>query len=369
MRHRITGEAMKDTKGEIYAIDARMIEESGIGTYIRMMLRTGKYSVAVGSESKIRKYDKEIKIISFEEKIYSIKEQFKYPYKQLRRNGVTVLHAPHYNAPLFWNGKLTVTIHDLIHLKFPQYLPNKAAFVYAWFMMKYVCVRAGRIYTVSDFTKQDLIHILHAKEDKIRITYNTVEECFQCRNRSEVDYLLSRYGIPKENKIILYVGNLKPHKNLVALIEAFSLIRMKDLNLVLVGRCFNRNKGNDLFSGTKKIRRVVMTGAVSKEELVDWYNLADVFTFPSLYEGFGVPPLEAMACGTPTVCSRAASMPEIVGNAAVMVDPADVNSIQQGLEKTLNMTSEEKTDLIEKGYKRVELFRRKCETSKPTQLA
>ena len=106
MRHRITGEAMKDTKGEIYAIDARMIEESGIGTYIRMMLRTGKYSVAVGSESKIRKYDKEIKIISFEEKIYSIKEQFKYPYKQLRRNGVTVLHAPHYNAPLFWNGKL-----------------------------------------------------------------------------------------------------------------------------------------------------------------------------------------------------------------------------------------------------------------------
>lgn len=359
---------MRVTEAEIYAIDARMIEESGIGSYIRMMLRTGKYSVALGEKDKIREYDKRIDIIHFAEKIYSIREQVRYPYKELRKKGVTVLHSPHYNIPLFWSRKLVVTIHDLIHLKFPQYLPNRFAYLYAWFMMQTACIRSERIYTVSDFTKQDLIHTLRARGDKISITYNTVEECFGSRKKSEVKYLLEKYGISKENKVVLYVGNLKPHKNLAALIEAFSMIQMKNLNLVLVGKCFSRSEENGLLSKTERNCRVVMTGAVSKEELIDWYNLADVFVFPSLYEGFGVPPLEAMACGTPTVCSKAASIPEIVGDAAVMIDPAVIFSIQYGIEKVLNMSFEEKTDLIEKGYKRVKLFREKCETGKQDQL-
>lgn len=349
------------TKGEIYAIDARMIEESGIGTYIRMMLRTGKYSVALGSETKIRKYEKEIRIIPFEEKIYSIREQLKYPYRQLKRNGVTVLHAPHYNAPLLWNRKLIVTIHDLIHLKFPQYLPNKFAYAYAWGMMKFDCVRANKIFTVSRFTKQDLIDTLHAKEDKIRITYNMVEKCFQSKERSEVNYLLGQYGISKDNRIILYVGNLKPHKNLTALMEAFSKTKTENLSLVLVGKRFSGRERQDLpvNTNTGKGISVVTTGTVSKEELIDWYNLADVFVFPSLYEGFGVPPLEAMACGTPVVCSKASSIPEIVGDAAIMVDPASAASIQQGIEKVLNMSAEEKMELIEKGHRRAERFRGK----------
>lgn len=352
---------MKDTKSERYAIDARMIEESGIGSYIRMMLRTGKYAVALGSKEKIRKYDEDIDVISFTEKIYGVREQVRYPYKELKKRGVTVLHAPHYNIPIFWSGKLIVTIHDLIHLKFPQYLPNKAAYVYAWGMMKYACLRANKIFTVSKFTKQDMIKTLHAKEDKIEITYNTVEECFENRSKSETEYLMKKYGVPKENKVVLYVGNLKPHKNFNALTKAFSLIKMQNLSLVLVGKDFSRGKDNRMKKGMEEIGRVIVTGTVSKEELVDWYNLADVFVFPSLYEGFGVPPLEAMACGTPTVCANSASIPEIVENASVMVDPGDVISIQRGIEKVLNMSLEEREGMIVRGHGRVEFFRGQCE--------
>lgn len=347
---------MKPVK-DVYAIDARMIEESGIGTYIRMMIRTGRYSVALGSKSQIRKYDKEIIVIPFEEKIYGIKEQIRYPYKQLKEDGVTVLHSPHYNVPLLWNKKLIVTIHDLIHLKFPQYLPNRFAYIYAWAMMKFACVRANKIFTVSEFTKQDLIGTLHAKEEKIKITYNSIEDCFRKKDISEVEYLRKRYDIPKENKIILYVGNLKPHKNVRSLIAAFELLKRTDINLVLVGRNFNKNKQNDLFTNCRNVGRIIMTGAVLKEELIDWYNLADLFVFPSLYEGFGIPPLEAMACGTPVVCSSATSMPEVVKDAAVMINPTDVVSIKRGIQLVLDMPHKERKQLIQNGYRQVQLFK------------
>lgn len=352
---------MKSFKDEVYAIDARMIEESGIGTYIRMMLRTGRYSVALGNEEKIKKYDDSIVVIPFQEKIYGIREQIRYPYKQLKKNNVTVLHSPHYNVPLLWNRKLIVTIHDLIHLKFPQYLPNKLAYLYALFMMKFACARADKIFTVSDFTMQDLQKILHVRKDKIEITYSTVEECFKKKDMEGIDYLREKYNISAGNKIILYVGNIKPHKNIQALVRAFSLIQMEDVNLVLVGKQFNKNVDNGLISTINIENRIILTGAVSKTELVDWYNLADVFVFPSLYEGFGVPPLEAMACGTPVVCSTAASIPEIVGDAAVMVNPYDVISIKRGIENVLNMSSEERTQLINRGYEKAEYFKNRYE--------
>ena len=349
---------MHDTKCERCAIDARMIEESGIGTYIRMMLRTGKYAVALGSKEKIRKYDEDIDVISFTEKIYGVREQVRYPYKELKKRGVTVLHAPHYNIPIFWSGKLIVTIHDLIHLKFPQYLPNKAAYVYAWGMMKYACLRANKIFTVSKFTKQDMIKTLHTKEDKIEITYNTIEECFKKKEDEEVKYLRSKYGISQNSRIILYVGNIKPHKNVKALIEAFSGLQKEEISLVLVGRSFNKTTEDRLLQNCSRNReRIILTGSVPKNELVDWYNLADVFVFPSLYEGFGIPPLEAMACGTPVVCSSATSMPEIVKDAAVMVNATDINSIREGIKDVLHMNSKEQNNLIEKGYRRAECFR------------
>lgn len=358
MRHHIIGGIMKSFKDEVYAIDARMIEESGIGTYIRMMLRTGRYSVALGNEEKIKKYDDNIIVIPFQEKIYGIKEQIKYPCKRLKENGVTILHSPHYNVPLFWNRKLIVTIHDLIHLKFPQYLPCKGAYLYALFVMKFACVRANKIFTVSEFTKQDLQQTLHAQKDKIEVTYNTVEECFKKRNREETGYLREKYNIPEENKIVLYVGNIKPHKNLPALVRAFLTIRREDVNLVLVGKQFDKNIANTLLTGIKKKNKIILTGAVLKDELIDWYNLADVFVFPSLYEGFGVPPLEAMACGTPVVCSTAASIPEIVGEAAIMVNPRDDISIRNGIEKVLfTMSYQDKQYLIQRGYERVSLFK------------
>lgn len=351
-------EAMKPIENGKYAIDARMIEESGIGTYIRMMIRTGNYTVCLGNEEKIRRYDDKVEVIPFEEKIYSIREQIKYPYAQLRKKGITVLHAPHYNVPLFWNRKLFVTIHDLIHLRFPQYLPNKFAYIYAWGMMKFACVRAMKIFTVSDYTKMDLINTLHAKKEKIEITYNTIEECFKKKEKSEIMYLRKKYGISDDSRIILYVGNIKPHKNIKALIEAFSLFHEADVNLILVGKSFKKQGENKWNTDGIDAEKIIMTGAVSKDELIDWYNLADVFVFPSLYEGFGIPPLEAMACGTPVVCSSSSSLPEVVGEAAVMIDPNDSVEIYQGIKAVLDASVEQRDRLISNGYKQVSLFRK-----------
>lgn len=348
---------MKSVKRNVYAIDARMIEASGIGTYIRMMLRTGRYSVALGNTERIRKYDQKIEVIPFEEKIYGIKEQVKYPYGKLKKKGVTVLHSPHYNIPLLWNRKLIVTIHDLIHIKFPQYLPNKFAYIYAWTMLKFACIRAEKVLTVSEFTKQDLIRTLYVRESKIEIIYNEIESCFKKKEISEVEYLKNKYDIPKDNKIVLYVGNIKPHKNVEALINAFFLFEMNHVSLALVGKDFNSSVKEKLLKNKKTEGKVIMTGAVSKDELVDWYNLSDVFVFPSLYEGFGIPPIEAMACGTPVICSSSSSLPEVVGDASILVNPTDIDAIHKEIQRILAMTSDEKSVLIEKGYKRAELFR------------
>lgn len=344
---------MKKNPKDVWAIDARMIESSGIGTYIRMLMGKGIYDVALGDENVIRRYDKNIVVIPFNEKIYGLREQLKFPYGKLKEKKVTLFHSPHYNTPLFWRGKLVVTIHDLIHLKFPKYLPNKMAFFYAWVMLKVSCIKACRILTVSEYSKQDLIHSLGIRPDKVSVTYNAVDSCFHKKEETELIYLKDKYAVKDKSKIILYVGNLKPHKNLKTLLCAFAKLENKKSILALVGKAFGDDNLKEEIKRLGIINRVILTGAVSQGELIDWYNFADIFVFPSLYEGFGIPPLEAMACGTPVASSNAASLPEVVGDAAVLFEPQNIDSIQKAIEQILNG---ENHTLIEKGYVRSRLF-------------
>lgn len=338
------------------AIDARMIQMSGIGTYIKTLMGHGIYDIALGDKKDILKYEEGVEVINYAEKIYGAGEQLHFPLKKLKKCGADMLHVPHYNVPVLYRGRLAVTIHDLTHLVLPQFLPNRLAYLYAKLLIGYAVHKAEIIFTVSENSKKDIMRFYKVREDKISVVYNAVDSKFVHRDREKVCYLMDKYGLPADRKIIMYVGNLKPHKNLPRLLEAYSKLKgREDTCLVLVGKAFD---SEDLTPRIKELGiedSVIRTGIIVDDELVDFYNLADLFVFPSLYEGFGIPPLEAMACGTPVVCSDNSSLPEVVGDAAYTFDPYNEEEIRSAMEKVLE-DEVLAASLIEKGYERVKLF-------------
>lgn len=342
--------------GKIIAIDARMIEMSGIGVYIQHLMGQGIYDYAFGNEAEIRQYDKSVKVIPYDAAIYSPLEQISFPNKEVKKAGIQLVHFPHYNVPISYKGDFVVTVHDLTHIILPEFLGNRLKYYYAKILMAHALKKAKHIFTVSQNSKRDICNIFNIDPDKISITYDAVDSNFQNKDRKTIAYLYAKYEIPHKKKILLYVGNLKPHKNLSRLLKALSCMEDKEeYCLILVGKAFTSLELHNQEKMLKIDHLVIHTGLVSKEELIDLYNLADLFVFPSLYEGFGIPPLEAMACGTPVAVSNNSSMPEVVGEAAVFFDAENVDSIV----KAIKVLQNEKCirDLIELGYKRPNLFK------------
>ena len=269
----------------------------------------------------------------------------------LKREGVTLFHAPHYVLPPLVRCRSVVTIHDTIHLMFPQYLPNRAAFSYAKWSITQAAQRSNRVMTVSESSKRDILRFVDTEPDKIEVIYNAYAERFAMEPREEdVVRVRERYQLTDE--FVLYAGNVKPHKNLERLIDAFAIVRKRGLDhlrLVLIG---------DEISKYTALRRAVhqhqlhkyvrFLGYLPEQTLAVMYRLAGVFVFPSLYEGFGLPPLEAMASGTPVVTSNVSSLPEVAGDAAVLVDPYNPQAIADGIYRVL--TDERlRRDLVHKG--------------------
>lgn len=319
------------------AIDARMIKNSGIGVYIENLIKNNDYAIALGNPKDLEKYNFKT-IIPFETKIYGIKEQLKFPYKELKKHKPDILHVPHYNVPIFYRGKMVVTIHDLTHLILPEFLPNKFAKFYAKFMLWIATKKASQILTVSENTKKDLIKMFKVKPDKITVIYNGVGKEFVKKEEKEYSYLYDKYSIDKNKKSIMYVGNLKPHKNLERLLIAFSKLENKEnYNLILVGKAFENYDGLSKKEESLNIKNLVIkTGLVEQDELVDLYNLADLFVLPSLYEGFGIPIIEAFACMTPAICSNNSSLPEVGKDKVGYFDALNPDDIKDRIEEYIN---------------------------------
>ncbi|MBO7501295.1 MAG: glycosyltransferase family 4 protein [Fibrobacterales bacterium] len=319
------------------AIDARMVSRSGIGTCIQHWLRDVGYAVALGDPKDLEGYrDCVPEQVPFSSGIYGFREQLKFPYRRLRRARPDVLHVPHCNVPLFYRGRMIVTVHDLTHLVHPEFLPSRLAHLYFRFIFWFVCRRADRIMTVSESTKNDLVRICGADPGRIDVVPLGVGGEFVRKSRAEIDYLHDKYGVPRGKKIILYVGNLLPHKNLDGLLEGFARMRgREDCRLVFVGKAFDgRTRGTrEKELGLEGL--AVHAGMVCQEDLVAFYNLADLFVLPSLYEGFGLPVLEALACGTPVACSDTSSLPEVGGPVAAYFDPKDPESVARALEESI----------------------------------
>ena len=320
------------------AIDARMVNKSGIGTCIEHWLENVHYDIAMGNPDELEAYKEHIpSLIPFVSKIYGYMEQFKFPYRKLRRQKPDVLHVPHCNVPLFYRGKMMVTIHDLTHLVYPEFLPVKLAHFYFKFIFWFVCKRADRIMADSESTKKDLLRFYKVNEKKIEVVPLGVSHEFVKKDRAEIEYLYEKYSIPHDKKIMLYVGNMLPHKNLDGLLEGFAQMRgREECRLILVGKAFEGRTANTRESELGIGNLTIHAGMVSQEDLVNLYNLSNLFVLPSLYEGFGLPILEAFACGTPVACSNVSSMPEVGGDVAFYFDPTDANSIAHALESAID---------------------------------
>jgi glycosyltransferase involved in cell wall biosynthesis len=344
------------------AIDARKLHDFGIGTYVRNLLRhlarldqeteylilfrPEDVGVAAGLGPNFRG-------LAERSLPYSIGEQLRIPLS-LRRERIDLFHEPHYVLPPLTGCRSIVTIHDCIHLMFPQYLPNKLAYGYARTFLWTAAHRSSRILTVSEASKRDILRFFDVPPEKVAVIYNAIDERFGIEPPEE-EVVRVRERFQLHDPFILYAGNIKPHKNLERLIDAFHRLRgagLDHVKLLIIG---------DEISKYPTLRRAVhrwklhkhvrFLGFVPDQTLAVLYRLAGVFVFPSLYEGFGLPPLEAMASGTPVVTSNVSSLPEVAGEAALLIDPYDPESIAEGLRRVLT-DPVLKADLVARGLQR-----------------
>lgn len=314
-------------------VDARMLGHSGIGTYLQGLLREyervpffQKRSLGLAlSSSLFSKVNGSAKLFSFDSPIYSLKEQVRYPF---RVEKCRIWHAPHYNIPLWKGGaRLVVTVHDLIHWIFRREFYSPLQGLYARFFFEKVTRLADRIIAVSHQTRDDLIQFFGASPEKIRVIYEGVSpEFFESWSEEEKRKLIQKYQLPE--RFFLYVGLLKPHKNVKFLVEVFLKLRREGKihsHLVIVGKK-DRNFSIKTGEGLHYLPQVE-----SRKELAGFYALARALVHPSFYEGFGLTCLEAMAAGTPVIASNVASLPEVVGEAGYYIDPYSEESFQQAI--------------------------------------
>lgn len=271
---------------------------------------------------------------------------------------VDIFHGTDFMIPRQLFGKSVVTIHDLMYLNYPEFIEPEWVESYKR-NVKWSLKRAGLIIVESNFVKGDILKNFNISKDKIRVIYNGIGEGFMVLKESPRAYITKKYGI--KYPYILFVGTLEPKKNLVRLVEAFYQLlrsRPKRFNLVLAGGegCLNyRDKIEQKVKELNLNEEVILTGYIQDEDLPMLYNCAELFVFPSIFEGFGIPPLEAMASGIPVVASNAASLPEVIGDAGILVDPFDTKAITEAISSCLSNYKLRKT-LIRKGLARARLF-------------
>lgn len=298
---------------------------------------------------------------------YSFSEQFLFPLLLLRFH-LDLAHFPHFNIPFWYTGKFVVTIHDLILLRYPTILnTTRSAFFYFIKFVAYRFViacavwRAKHIITVSHFTKEDILKHYVGARGKISVTYEAADAFCRMLTWQEEWKLFERLKLFDEKQgsepkkvtrdilkpYILYVGNAYPHKNLEALLSAS--VSFSFYTFVLVG------KEDYFYARLKKtardrgIKNILFADFVDDRELNTLYRFAVCYIFPSLYEGFGLPPLEAMARGLPVISSDQGALPEILGDAAHYFNPHVRGSLEKELAKIFD-SEEERAELVKRGY-------------------
>ncbi len=363
-------------------IDARHVRDFGYGTYIRNLVR-GLASIGAPHEFllTLRSQDRDeldglpanFHILPYERQDTEPRDRILFSLFA-RKQLPSLVHIPLARVPLFLPKPYVVTVHDISSLVLEQGGGWKGQIRRA--VLRRSLLEAACVIAVSEWTRDDLISLMGVPASKIRRIYGAVDPSFtdprparwaraagpearEHERRRE----LERYQV--HYPYLLYAGTIRPQKNIPRLVEAFALLRgklqddprWKDLRLIIIGDEISRYPAVRQAVIQSRVEPYVrFLGFVPKETLRVFYESAAAFVFPSLYEGFGLPPLEAMACGAPVVCSTATSLPEAVGDAAEMVSPDNVFDIARGIEEVL-LNEKRRKELIERGAQRVRQFR------------
>ena len=326
-------------------IDARMIHSTGIGVYIRFLLhelaaldRKNSYVVFTAPQGRTSvPVSPAIEVRTTGIPIYSLREQFILP-GRFSDAGCDLIHIPHYNVPTMLRGPLVVTIHDLIHKIFPQFMGGGLRNVYSSFLLNTTARKARMILADSEWTKRDIQMHLGVPPERIKVVSLAVSPHFRVLPAKETNTFRRAHGL--DFPYLLSVGNSKPHKNLARLVRAFAAMKpgaRGRTRLVLFGKADPRYPEAKAEAALQGVRDSVifLESYLSDRDLVLLYNGAIGFVFPSLYEGFGLPPLEAMACGVPVLSSDGGSLPEVLGQAALLVSPYQEQDMARGIERLL----------------------------------
>ncbi len=347
-------------------IDARFYgpKQKGLGRYVQKLVDNlekvdlnNQYIIFLRKEnwSEYQPTNSNFKKVLADYRWYSLKEQLMMPFK-IWQAKVDLMHFPHFNLPIFCFKPFVVTIHDLVLRKFPTRRASMLnPFLYwlknlAYRLVVFLAVkRAKKIIAVSNYTKKDILKYFRVKPEKIKVVYEGSPDKLRTRLKASGASLSAK-------RYLLYVGNAYPHKNLERLILAFEkLIKDEqiDCQLVLVGELdyFYRR----LQKQFSTVEGLFLTDFVSDKELAVLYQKASLYVFPSLGEGFGLPPLEAMAYGLPVVSSEATCLPEILGQAAIYFDPANIEDMAEKIKQVLkDKKIQEK--LIDQGFRKIQEY-------------
>ncbi len=274
-----------------------------------------------------------------------------------RRAGIDVLHSPYWSNPFWSPWPTVVTVHDVIQLVMPEYRMLARQQVYFGLVTR-ALRRATAIITVSECSRRDVIRTVGVSPERVHVVENAIAADLRPeRDPARLDAVRARYGLGE--RFVLYLGANDLRKNLDRLIRAYGALpaSLRDTyQLVVAGRQWPHD--HPLYPDPRRVvrelgleDRVVFTGGVPEEEKAALLSAAAVFAFPSVYEGFGLPVLEAMRCGTPVLTANSSSLPEVTGDAALLVDPLDVDAIADGLAELLE-SPERRADLAERGEQR-----------------
>jgi glycosyltransferase involved in cell wall biosynthesis len=349
-------------------IDARKIEDYGIGTYIRSLVlqlaeidEENRYLLLTRVAPRDFPLDlpESFQLVQERSPVYSLRELATVAWKLFRMR-VDLYHSTHYVLPAVVPGPVVATIHDIIHLLYPEFLPSRLAFFYAQRMIRRTLSRGDRIIAVSRNTKADLARYFNVDTAKVQVVHNGVDDAYR-RPLPEEEIERWMRQLELRRPYVLFVGNAaKPHKNLDNVVQAYGWARKRfDFKAPLV--CVGERSGVEF-----KIRQraeqlgipgeVVLLGHVAGEALPAIYQGASLFLYPTLYEGFGLPVIEAMASGVPVITSNTSALKEIAEGYAHLVDPLDVPALGEAI-VSLMSDADHRASLAKLGRRRAEDFR------------
>ncbi len=359
-------------------IDARFYrkETGGIGRYTRALLeelakidKTNEYIVYItpedNSEYVQTMQNSNLKSQNFRKKVipishYSLSEQTKF-LNILKKDKLDLVHFANFNHPIFYPGKFITTIHDLTMMLYPAGKSQKSLvrkFAFAR-VMDSAAKNASAVIAVSKATKDDVVKVLKADPKNIEVIYEGIDKNYNAKKTDEhnIKKSLKRYNIKKP--YLLFLSQWRPHKGILQLLEAFDILKQEyliDHQLVIVGKPNNHfPEIPNAISKNKYKKDIITPGFVDEKDLPILYQNADCFVFPSHYEGFGLPPIEAMACGAVVAASNVSCMPEVLGDAAAYFDPYSPEAMAEMILKVIK-SDKLKNDLRAKGLEQVKKY-------------